>query len=186
MTDNGTHGNEATNSFLQVEYTALRSELMKRVELGARLLEVTLVSAAAILTVNATDTDFSRVLLAYPVLVMFLAFAGLHNGLQVRILAAYIRTEIEPKFRWRHNGEETTIGYEAWLVANAPRQDQRLGIYASIAMFVAVQVLVFAIGLVELVTGTRIEPVDVGLIIVGGGVIIATAVVMFGQLRSRR
>ena len=110
MTGNARNGNDETLAFLQAEYTALRNEVIRRIELGQRVLEITLVSAAAILTINLTGTEFARVLLAYPVLVMFLAFAGLHNALQVRILATYIMTEIEPRFRWRRDGEEIPIG----------------------------------------------------------------------------
>src|SRR5918995_4899973 len=165
MTDNTGNGNDGTLAFLQAEYTALRSEFVKRVELGQRLLEITLVSAAAILTINLTGTEFARVLLAYPILVMFLAFAGLQHGLQLRILATYIKTEIEPRFRWRHDGEDASVGYEAWRVDNAPRQAQRLGILGSMSMFVGIQVLVFSLGVVESVSGTRVHPVDIVLII---------------------
>jgi hypothetical protein len=186
MADRAKNGNDETLAFLQAEHTALRSEMIKRVELGQRLLEITLVSAAAILTINLTGTEFARVLLGYPVLVMFLAFAGLHNALQVRILATYIKTEIEPRFRWRHDGEDASVGHEAWLVAHAPRQEQRLGIFSSIFMFTGTQVLVFSLGVVEAVTGTRVHPVDIVLIIVGVVVIFATAAVLFGYLGSRR
>jgi hypothetical protein len=186
MTDRADNGNDETLAFLRAEYTALRGEMVKRLELGSRLLEITLVSAAAILTINLTGTEFARVLLAYPVLVMFLAFAGLHSGLQVRILAAYIRTEIEPRFRWRRDGEDAAVGYEAWLVAHAPREEQRLGIFSSIFMFIGTQVLVFSLGVVEAVTGTRVHPVDMVLIIVGVVVIVVTAAVLFGYLGYRR
>jgi hypothetical protein len=164
----------------------LRSELVKRVELGQRLLEITPVSAAAILTINSTGDEFARVLLGYPVLVMFLAFAGLQHALRLRILATYITTEIEPRFQWRHNGEEASVGHEAWLVDHAPRQEQRLGIFSSIFMFIGTQVLVFSLGVVESVTGNRVQPIDIVLIIVGVVVIFVTAAVLFGYLGYRR
>jgi hypothetical protein len=186
MTDRANNGNDETLAFLQTEYTSLRAEIVKRLELGQRLLEITLVSAAAILTINLTGTEFGRVLLAYPVLVMFLAFAGLHSALQVRILAMYIKTEIEPRFRWRHNGQDVTVGYEAWLAAHAPREEQRLGIFSSIFMFTGTQVLVFSLGVVEAVTGARVDPVDIVLIGVGGVVIVATASVLVFYLGHRR
>jgi hypothetical protein len=186
MTDNAQNGNEETLAFLQAEYTALRSEFVKRVELGQRLLEITLVSAAAILTINLTGDEFARVLLAYPILVMFLAFAAVHHALQLRIIATYIKSEIEPKFRWRPDGEEASVGHETWLVDNSPRQAQRLGILGSISMFIGIQVLVFSLGVVQSVTGTRVQPVDIMLIIVGVVVILATAAVMFGYLGVRR
>jgi hypothetical protein len=186
MTDKANNGNDETLAFLQAEYTSLRGEIVKRLELGQRLLEITLVSAAAILTINLAGDEFARVLLAYPVLVMFLAFAGLHSALQVRILATYIKTEIEPRFRWRHDGEDAAVGYEAWLVAHAPREEQRLGIFSSIFMFTGTQVLVFSLGVVEAVTGTWVHPVDIVLIFVGVVVIVVTAAVLIGYLGYRR
>ena len=186
MTDTANNGNDEPLAFLRAEHTSLRSELVKRVEPGQRLLELTLVSAAAILAINLTGDEFTRVLWAYPVLVMFLVFAGLHNAIQVRTLATYIRTEIEPRFRWRHDEEDASVGHEAWLVAHSPRQDQRLGIFASIFMFTGTQVLVFALGVVEAVTGTRVQPVDIVLIIVGVVVIFVTAAVLFAYLGYRR
>jgi hypothetical protein len=186
MTDKAKNGNDETLVFLQAEYTALRSEIVKRLELGQRLLEITLVSAAAILAINLTGDEFARVLLAYPVLVMFLAFAGLHSALQLRILATYIKTEIEPRFRWRLAGEDAAVGYEAWLVAHAPREEQRLGIFSSIFMFTGTQVLVFSLGVVGAVTGTWVHPVDIVLIIVGVVVIVVTAAVLVGYLGYRR
>jgi hypothetical protein len=186
MTDRANNGNDETLAFLQAEYTSLRSELVKRVELGQRLLEITLVSAAAILTINVTGDEFARVLLAYPILVMFLAFAGLHHAIQVRTLAAYIKTEIEPRFRWRHEREDASFGHEAWLVDNSPRQEQRLGIFAGIFMFVGTQILVFSLGVVESVIGSRVHPVDIVLIVVGGVAIVVTAAVLFFNLGYRR
>jgi hypothetical protein len=186
MTDKAQNGNDETLAFLQAEYTALRSEIVKRVELGQRLLEITLVSAAAILTINLTGDEFARVLLAYPVLVMFLAFAGLRHALQLRLLAAYITTEIEPRFRWRHDGEDAAVGYEAWLADTSPGTGQRLATLASIAMFLGIQVLVFAIGVVESVSRTRVQSVDLALIIVDVVVIVVTAAVLFGSLGYRR
>ena len=186
MTDNAKNDDDETLAFLQAEYTSLRAEFVKRVDLGQRLLEITLVSAAAILTINVTGAEFARVLLAYPILVMFLAFAGLQHGLQVRVLATYIKSEIEPKFRWRHGGEDVSVGFEAWRVENAPRQAQRLATLASLSMFVGIQVLVFSLGVVETVTRTQAQPVDIVLIIVGSGVIFVTAAVLIGQLGYRR
>jgi hypothetical protein len=186
MTDKATNDDDDARAFLQAEYTSLRNELLKRVELGQRLLEITLVSAAAILTINVTGAEFARVLLAYPILVMFLAFAGLQHGLQVRVLATYIKTEIEPRFRWRQGGEDASVGFEAWRVHNAPRQAQRLATLASLSMFVGIQVLVFSVGLVETVTRTQAQPADIVLIIVGAGVIFVTAAVLIAQLGYRR
>ncbi len=92
------------------QYTALRGELTKRAEFRQRPLEITLVSAVAILTITLTGTEFARILLASPILVMFLELARLHHGLRMSVPVVYIKTDSEPEFPWRHHEEETPSG----------------------------------------------------------------------------
>jgi hypothetical protein len=162
--------------FLKLEYTALRGELIKRVELNQRLLEITLASAAAILTISSTQgAEFSRVLLIYPILVMFLAFAWLHNDLRLRRLASYVKMQIEPAFQRQPNGSANCIGYESWLETHPYPHEGRIGGMSSIALFIIVQILVFLLGGEGAWTETGYQTVDAVLGVVGGAAIFATA-----------
>jgi hypothetical protein len=53
-------------------------------------------------------------------------------------------------------------------------------------VFTGIQVLVFSLGVVEAVTGTRPHPVDSALIVVGVVAIVVTVAVLFGYLGFRR
>jgi hypothetical protein len=182
MTEDVTNRNDHAREFLQGEYTTLRSELIKRAEFRQHLLEITLGSAAAALTLNTihlTGTEFTRVLLVYPLLVTFLALGWLHQGLRMSILATYIRTKIEPKFRWGSSEEATRIGYETWLECHKRPREQQLGTLASKFMFVVIQVLVLGLGLVGVVAGTDIQTIDMALAVVGVLAIVLTGWFLF-------
>jgi hypothetical protein len=112
MTGTSPDDNDHFRAFLQMEYTTLRGELIKRLEFKQRLLEITLVSAAAILTINVTGAEFSRVLLAYPILVMFLALVWVHHDSRLQDLASYIKERIEPAFQQLVDSETDLVGYE--------------------------------------------------------------------------
>src|SRR4051812_7608374 len=115
MSRDALDGDDHVRAFLQLEYTTLRGELIKRVESRQRLLEITLVSAAAVLTINLTGPEWSRVLLAFPILVMFLAFGWLHHDLRLQRLATYVKTQIEPAFQRQSTSPFGPVGYETWL-----------------------------------------------------------------------
>jgi hypothetical protein len=132
--------------FLKLEYTTLRGELIKRVEFRQRLLEIAVVSAGAILALNLTWDQYPLILLAYPILVMFLGLGWLHHDQRLQKLATYIRMQIEPEFKRPSNAEQSPVGYETWLDKDRARQEGRIGGMASIAVFLMSQALVFAVG----------------------------------------
>jgi hypothetical protein len=176
MSGNAPNDSDHVRTFLQTEYTVLRGELIKRVELNQRLLEITLASAAAILTLNSTqESGFARVLLAYPILVMFLAFAWLHNDLRLRRLASYVKMQIEPAFQRQPNGPANRIGYESWLETHPYPHEGRIGGMSSIALFIIVQLLVFLLGGEGAWTKTGYQTVDAVLGVFGGAAIFVTA-----------
>jgi hypothetical protein len=132
--------------FLKLEYTTLRGELIKRVEFRQRLLEIAVVSAGAILALNLAWDQYPLILLAYPILVMFLGLGWLHHDQRLQKLATYIRMQIEREFQRPSNTEENPVEYETWLDKDRTRQEGRIGGMASIAVFLMSQALVFAVG----------------------------------------
>jgi hypothetical protein len=115
------------HEFLKLEYTTLSGELIKRVEFRQRLLEIAVVSAGAVLALNLTWDQYPLILLAYPILVMFLGLGWLHHDQRLQKLATYIRMQIEPAFRRPSNTEENPVGYETWLDQDRARQEGRIG-----------------------------------------------------------
>ena len=178
MANEVTEPNDHTRAFLQMEYGILRGELIKRVEFRQRLLEITLVSAAAILAINLSGTAFGRVLLGYPILVMFLAAGWLHQDLRVRRLATYVRTRIEPEFRRLDRGEVSDVGYETWATMNDDGRDAYIGNAASIFMFITIQVSFFILGSVSLLDADDRRLTDILLLIISSIATLATAILL--------
>jgi hypothetical protein len=91
---------------VELEYNALRSEILKRIEMRLNIMSLTLTIAGGFLAVGLAGTPFPfapMVLLAYPLLAAFLAFAWAQNDYRIRDIADYIRKELEarhPEMGW--------------------------------------------------------------------------------------
>src|SRR5947209_14135680 len=77
------------------QYTALRSEIEKRIDIRQQILALTLLVAGTFLTVGVQPVVPEVVLLFYPVIAMFLGAIWEHNDLRVGQINFYIRTEVE-------------------------------------------------------------------------------------------
>src|SRR5947209_18568770 len=77
------------------QYTSLRSEIEKRIDIRQQILALTLLVAGTFLTVGAQPTVSAVVLLFYPIIAMFLGAIWEHNDLRVGQINFYIRTEVE-------------------------------------------------------------------------------------------
>src|SRR5258707_6889287 len=77
------------------QYTSLRSEIEKRIEIRQQILALTLLVAGTFLTVGVQSNVPEVVLLFYPIIAMFLGSIWEHNDLRVGQINFYIRTEIE-------------------------------------------------------------------------------------------
>lgn len=91
--------------FLLAEYTELRGEILKRSELQHQLISIALVAFGALAAVGLKDSPSA--LLAYPMLVLFLAAAWSYNDIQIAQLGIYIRYRIEDQLLggqlgWEH------------------------------------------------------------------------------------
>ena len=78
---------------IELTYSTVREEILKRIELRQQILSFTLTIAGAFLAVGLTTAS---VALIYPALAMFLAVGWSQNDYRIRDLAYYLRTCIEP------------------------------------------------------------------------------------------
>jgi hypothetical protein len=90
-----TQTNEPTNLThgLEIEYNALRSEILKRIELRQQLIAITLTLAGAFLSVGLKTASVAFI---FPPLASMLALSWYQNDRLIRDLGAYIREHIEP------------------------------------------------------------------------------------------
>ena len=77
------------------QYTSLRSEIEKRIDIRQQILALTLLVAGTFLTVGVQPGVPGVVLLFYPLIAMFLGAIWEHNDLRVGQINFYIRTEVE-------------------------------------------------------------------------------------------
>jgi len=79
------------------EYSALRDEVLKRMDLRQNILTSTVLIAGTILAFSVPDETSPLVLLLYPILALFLATAWTQNDTRIWDIAQYIENEIESK-----------------------------------------------------------------------------------------
>jgi hypothetical protein len=81
-----------------MQYTALRAEIVQRIQLQHNIMAVTLTFAAAFLGF-AFEFDLVRpVLLLYPLLILFLAASWVHNDNRLHAIGYFVREHIERRF----------------------------------------------------------------------------------------
>ncbi len=91
---------------VEIEYAALRNEILKRIEMRQQIISITLTLAGVFLGVGLNNQP---VALIYPPLAMFLAFNWAHNDFRIRITAKYIRENLEtamPSLRYETRTSE--------------------------------------------------------------------------------
>ena len=77
---------------IELEYTTLRSEILKRIEMRQQIVSIALTLAGIFLGVGLSNES---VALIYPPLAMFLAFGWAQNDYRIRDSARYIRENLE-------------------------------------------------------------------------------------------
>ena len=85
----------ATKPGLQLEYNALRSEILKRIEMRQQLTSITLSIAGLFLGFGLNNVG---VALIFPLIGFFLASAWAQNDIRIRQLGAYIHERLESEY----------------------------------------------------------------------------------------
>jgi hypothetical protein len=107
-----TAGCAPDRSALDMEYKALRDEILVRIDLRQKLLATTLILAAAFLGFLANNPEYQSAALIYPPLASFIAVAWTQDDYGIRDASIYIREYIEkeiPTLRWEHYKRELRI-----------------------------------------------------------------------------
>ena len=93
------------------EYTALRNEIIKRIEIRHQLLAFLMIAFGTLLTVGAKQDGLVEAILIYPLLALAFAFAWMHNDMRIKELGDYISEHVEdgllrqthpPGIWWEH------------------------------------------------------------------------------------
>ena len=96
-----------THTELLAEYSALRSEILQRMDMRQQMLTFTLIIAGSILSLGVQTNISPLVLLLYPILALFLAMAWMHSDVRIWEVAEYMEKHIEPRL--------DGIGWETYI-----------------------------------------------------------------------
>lgn len=139
------------------EYAAIRSEILKRIEMRQQLISITLTLAGIFLSFGLNN---EMVTLVYPPLAMFLAFGWAQNDFRIRRMGRYIRDNLE-SLKIGLNYESAM--QEDRLVDNS-LATWRFVVISHSGIFLFTQIM--AVGIDILQSGLEFNPLRIGLLII--------------------
>ena len=141
------------------EYSAIRAEALKRIELRQQLISITLTLAGIFLSVGLTN---EMVPLVYPPLAMFLAFGWAQNDFRIRRIAQYQRDNLE--------NLNIGLNYET-AMENDRLIEEGMGAWRFLVIshsgiFLFTQVMAVAIDLLR--SRLQLDPLRISLLVIDG------------------
>src|SRR5215213_9015593 len=97
MSDQKSVNNIDNKDFALAEYSALRDEILKRIELQHQILNLALIIAGTVISVGFQFSNGPIILLIYPPIALVLSAGWEQNNLRIRQIGAYIRERTEPR-----------------------------------------------------------------------------------------
>lgn len=94
------------SAFFLAEYSQLRNEILKRIEIQHQLISLTLVVAGTFLSFGIQENVPAATLFVYPILVLFLAARYADNGIRIGEISEYIQKNIEAHLVGKFHGWE--------------------------------------------------------------------------------
>jgi hypothetical protein len=131
---------EEVKDFLIAEFSSLREEILKRIEIQHQLITLALIATGTIIPLGIQSSTI--IILAYPLLAMFISVAWSHSDRRIRHISAYIMC-IEDKLLGGNRGWEHMQG----LIVRE-RFGKRL-LYASRGIFIGTQILSIVLALLQ-------------------------------------
>lgn len=162
-----THPREEKNAdeMLTVEYTSLREEIIKRIEIQHQLLSLALIAPGTVLAIGFQTTNAS-LLFIYPVLGMFLSAVWLANSVAIYDIANYIKSQIKPRV-----GDDKSI-WEHSRTSLDTRRVSVLHFWGTRGIFIGTELLALFAG----ITLAKFNTAQIIFLIIG---IISTALTAF-------
>ncbi len=164
------------NAFLLAQYTALREEVLKRIEVQHQLILGALVALGTILTISAQGGPTS-ILLLYSFLALFLALAWSQNDIRNRQITQFLsvneaRLLSDVALGWEHTRSSSRL----WIFGSRK-------VFAARGIFVGSQLLTLLLFLLRS-SGSALTQED-NLLMVAGVVVTVITVLVIG-FPSRR
>jgi len=140
--EKSTHSQKETNAddMLTAEYTSLREEIIKRIEIQHQLLSLALIAPGTVLAIGF-QTGSASLLFVYPILGMFLSAVWLSNSFAIHDIANYIKNQLKPRA-----GENRSI----WEHSRASIDTRRVSIlhfWGTRGIFIGTELLALLAGI---------------------------------------
>ncbi len=126
---------ENSAAFLLNQYLALRDEIIKRMEIQNQIISLMLIAGGTFISLGI-ERQSTTLILATPVLALFLASFWTNHDVRVRHIGLYIRRYIEEKFLDVNTGWEGVGG-----TSGTKYLSRHLSIFASQGIFIGIQLL---------------------------------------------
>ena len=156
----------------ELEYTVLRDEILRRIELRQQILSLTLTIAGVFLGIGVANGPVAFV---YPPLAIFLAIAWVQNDGRLQEAAGYIRNHLEkviPGLGWEQHLERKRL-------SDARRGKLRTTLLSHGGTFLFTQLIAIAIGLLKF-------SFSAGEWILLGGSVVSVVLVIRALLQGQR
>ncbi|MFN8418232.1 MAG: hypothetical protein U0528_03145 [Anaerolineae bacterium] len=167
------HLSDVEREFLLAEYSALREEILKRIELQHQLILGTLVATGTFLTVYF-QAGIAAVLLAYPPLAMFLALSWSQNDQRNREITSYLSQKEElflsnPSVGWEHSRRSSRL----WFLGSRK-------VLAARGIFIGSQLLTILLFVLHLSGTGQLLSVENGILLGVDVLLIMLSVIIIG------
>lgn len=159
---------DPSTRFLLVQYEALREEILKRMEVQNQIISLMFIASGTLISVGLQFNSVP-VMLATPILAMFLATFWANHDVRIRQIGLYIKTYIEEKFLDVNKGWEGVGG-----TGGKKHLARQLAVFASQGIFIGTQILSLFMAL--LITSFATE--DVILMILDVFIIVITLLLL--------
>jgi hypothetical protein len=165
--------------FLIQEYNALRGEVLKRTEIQHQLVSFALIATGTFLTIGLKDLKSPTVILAYPILAIFLHVLWYQSDGFIAKIGKYIRMHIEGRLLG-----SSGVGWEGYLY-NLRREKEcwSLSRFSAGGIFVGTEIV--AVLLVLLTTGWSELNSNKMLVVVDLVIIACSTVLLLGYFDDK-
>ncbi len=149
------------------EYTTLRDEIVKRIEIQHQLISLALIAPGTVLAIGF-QTSSASLMLVYPLLGMFLSAVWLSNSFAIYDIAAYLRSHIQPDM-----GEDHSI-WEQFRATIDTKHSTLLHFWGTRGLFMGTQLLVLLAG----ITLAKFDTAQILFLLVGALSSLLTVIVL--------
>jgi hypothetical protein len=125
-------------TFKLAQYSALREEILKRLEMQHQLIALALLATGTLIPIGLADNGPVLVLLLSPILILLIAIAWAWNNVRIVQTGKFIKDKIEGKDDWEHYWRDPTLH-------NWPTRRVLTGAISALSIYLGAQLLIMVV-----------------------------------------